>query len=261
MTVSVGWAPVRGTRLYYEVDGAGDWLVFAHGGEGTRVHWWRQVAFFRDHYRCLTYDARGYGSSPIGEPRSGGNAPRDDLLELLDHVGVDRAVLIGHSMGGMAVSGVAQSFPDRASRLVMSDTPFGFATEALSRWAAEMITKLDAGFEVMDHLFAPDFERRDPQSSYLCNALNRLNQRPHGPAGVEVYHAWRDQPVGDFSSFAVPSLFIVGAEDELTLPWLIRATAQAVPGAQLVEITGAGHSGYAEQPDIFNETLLRFCRS
>jgi pimeloyl-ACP methyl ester carboxylesterase len=95
----------------------------------------------------------------------------------------------------------------------------------------------------------------------LCHTLNRLNRRPKGPVGIEAYEGWRDQPHGDYSAFSVPTLFIVGSEDELTLPWLIRATADAVNGAQVIEIEGAGHSGYAEMPDVFNEAVMRFCRS
>ncbi len=79
--------------------------------------------------------------------------------------------------------------------------------------------------------------------------------------GTEAYEAWQAQPLGDYRSFPVPTLFIVGTEDELTLPWLMRATAAAVGHAQLVEIEHAGHSAYAEQADAFNAVVMRFCSS
>jgi len=233
-------------------------MVFCHGGEGTRIHWWHQVAFFQRHYRCLTYDARGFGASPAGAPSPSDNPLRDDLVGLLDHVGIDRAIVIGHSMGGLAASGVAQAHPARVHRLVMSDSPFNFATAALAEWSRQMIDKIHGGFRVLDHLYAPGFDEREFGTSYLYRALNRLNRPVEGPTGMEAYEAWRDQPEGDYRSFAVPTLFIVGAEDELTLPWLMRATAEAVNGALLVEIEGAGHSGYAERPDVFNAAVHRF---
>jgi 3-oxoadipate enol-lactonase len=261
MKVEWGRAPVNGTELYYEVVGEGPWMVLAHGGEGTRIHWWQQLAAFAPQYRCVTYDMRGFGSSLTGEPHLSDNPLRDDLLDLLGHLGIERAVLVGHSMGGLAVSGVAQAYPDRARALVMSDSPFNFATAALAEWAAQMAAKIPAGFNVFDHLYAHVFEARRPDLFYLYNALNRLSITDEPPRGVEAYEAWQRQPTEDYGSFAVPTLFIVGTEDELTLPWLIRATAEAVGGAELVEIEHAGHSAYAEQAQAFNAAVMQFCSS
>ncbi|MEO8696018.1 MAG: alpha/beta fold hydrolase [Acidimicrobiales bacterium] len=250
---------LNGAALYYEVTGSGPWIVFAHGGEGTRLHWWAQVAALQDRFRCVTYDARGFGQSTFGELPPTDNIHRDDLLALMDHLGIERAHLIGQSMGGLAVSGVAIAEPERVDRLVMSDTPFNFATTALAEWSVSMMDKItNNGFDVLDHLFAPGFDQRCPDRSYLYRALSRLNPVRDGPRGLEAYEAWRDQPVGDYRNFAVPTLFIVGTEDGLTLPWLMRATAAAVGGSTLVEIEGAGHSPYAEQTAVYNEVLARF---
>jgi 3-oxoadipate enol-lactonase len=257
--VEFGVAPVNGTELYYEVTGDGPWMVLAHGGEGTRIHWWQQVALFGKHFRCVTYDARGFGASPAGVLPASANPFGDDLLALLDHLGIEQACLVGHSMGGLAVSGVAQQHRERVRRLVMSDSPFNFATPALSEWSAQMLTKLADGFDVMAHLYSPTFAERAPALAYLYGSLNRLNPRLEGPTGVEVYETWRDQPEGDYRSFEVQTLFIVGSEDELTYPALIRATSAAVHGSEVFQIEGAGHSGYAERADIFNEAVLDFC--
>ena len=75
---------LNGTELYYEVTGAGPWIVFAHGGEGTRLHWWAQVAALQHRFRCVTYDARGFGQSAVGAMVQTDNVYRDDLLSLLD---------------------------------------------------------------------------------------------------------------------------------------------------------------------------------
>jgi pimeloyl-ACP methyl ester carboxylesterase len=249
---------LNGAEIYYEVTGTGPWLVFAHGGEGTRLHWWAQVAALQDRFRCVTYDARGFGQSTFGTMPPTDNVYRDDLLALLDHLHIDRAHLVGHSMGGLAVSGVAISAPQRVDRLVMSDTPFNFATAALAEWSVMMMDKITNGWDVFDHLFAPGFAARCPDLHYLYRALNRLNPERHGPQGLEAYEAWRDQPIVDYSAFAVPTLFIVGTEDELTLPPLMRATAEAVGGSTLVEIEGAGHSPFAEQPAVYNAVLEQF---
>lgn len=253
------FAPVDGVDLHYEIDGdTGPWVVFAHGGEGTHLHWWQQAAALRSQHRCVTYDARGFGLSGREPSSRGTDAHSHDLLGLLDHLGIDQAFLVGQSMGGWAVSRAAQQHPERVAGLVMGDTPFGFATEALSTWAAEMLEKIPAGFDVLDHLYGPRFADEEPEMWFLYQSLNRLNPPRTGPRGLDAYMQMRDQPVEDYSDFRVPTLFILGEEDELTLPWMIRATAASVGGATLTEVPGAGHSAFCERPQEYNRIVMSF---
>lgn len=246
--------PVSTQGLFYEIDGDGPWVIFAHGGDGNHLCWHRQVAALKHRYRCLAYDAPGFGLTPADA--------KGDLLSLMDELAIDRAVLVGHSMGGLAVSAVAQAHSNRVRGLVMSDTPFGFFTPALSRWAAEMLVKISAGFNVLDHLFAPDFAKREPEAHHLYQAICRMRlpastprERPDFSA---AYIAMRDAPRGDYSAFPVPALFIVGDRDALTLPWLIEATAQAVGGSDFAVIEGAGHSPFYERTAEYNRALDGF---
>lgn len=253
-------ARVNGIDLYYEVAGdAGEWVAFAHGGEGCHLHWWQQVATLKGRFRCLTYDARGFGLSggAWGNPEESA-AP--DLLGLLDHLEIERSFLVGQSMGGMAVSGVALEHATRALGLVMGDTPFGIATAALSRWAAETMAKAST-FNVFDHLTAADFAAINPGLNYLYHAIARLNSTRPLPADTTDYQQgyvrMRDRPPGDYRSFSVPTLCIVGELDALTPRWLMQATADALAG-ELVVIEGAGHSAFFEKADAYNRALLRF---
>jgi pimeloyl-ACP methyl ester carboxylesterase len=259
-------AEIDGLSLYYEEEGQGTPLIFAHGGDGNHLCWWRQVSAFRDRFRCIAYDAEGFGLSERKSPPAGMPMPSAHLLGLMDHLGIDRAVLIGHSMGGMAVSGVAQTHPDRVRALVMSDTPFGFQTASLSRWAELMIEKISSGFDVLEHLFAPGFAEREPELHYLYRGICRMKPgtaapRATGDAALEPYRRWRDAAPVDYSQFPVPSLFIVGDQDELTLPWLMEGTAGAVGGSKSVVIAGAGHSPFVEQTEVYNRALLGFLDS
>jgi 3-oxoadipate enol-lactonase len=252
--------PLTTAGLFYTIDGDGPPVIFAHGGDGAHLTWWKQVAALKDRYRCIAYDATGFGLTP---PTAGlHKTPADDLLSLMDELKIERAVLVGHSMGGLAVSGLAQRHPERVRGLVMSDTPFGFQTEALSRWAAEMLEKIPAGFNVLEHLFAPGFAAREPEMHHLYHAICRnklpVPPPPTPPDFAAAYIAMRDAPPVDYSAFPVPTLFIVGDEDELTLPWLIEATAQAVGGARLEVIEGAGHSPFYEQTEAYNRLLVEF---
>ena len=89
-------ASVNGADLYYEIEGpeGGDWVIFAHGGDGHHLCWWRQVSALKSRYRCLTYDARGYGLSGGNPPATPVDTAADDLLALMDHAGVERAFVI-----------------------------------------------------------------------------------------------------------------------------------------------------------------------
>jgi 3-oxoadipate enol-lactonase len=144
----------------------------------------------------------------------------------------------------------------------MSDAPFGFATPSLSRWAAEMLDKIPKGFNVLEHLFAPGFPAAEPEMHHLYMALCRMRLPAPPPTEppnfAAAYIAMRDAPHGDYSRFPVPTLFIVGDQDELTLPWLIEGTASAVGGARLEVIAGAGHSPFYERSEHYNAVLTAF---
>ena len=83
-------ATINGVDLYYEIEGEGDWVVFAHGGEGQHLCWWKQVTALRSRFRCLIYDARGFGLSG-GEWGAPEDTAANDLMALLDHLGIERA--------------------------------------------------------------------------------------------------------------------------------------------------------------------------
>jgi pimeloyl-ACP methyl ester carboxylesterase len=258
-------AKINDHNLYYQIDGDGDWLIFVHGGGGTHLSWWRQVYTFRERYKCLSYDSRGCGQSDGIEDATVGDA---DLLALMDHLGIERAYLNGHSAGGTAVSKVAQAHPDRALALVMTDTVFGFQTAALNRWAGEMLDKFEKGFDIRNASVADTFARNDPEGYFLNRTLARLNagQRPRDPAEYrvrfgEAYRRMRDTPPVDYSKFPVPTLFTVGEVDGLTLPWLVRDTAKAVGGARLAEFPRSGHGPPQEQTEAYNAVLQDFLDS
>ena len=250
---------IDSATLHYEVDGDGPAVVFVHGGEGTHLHWWQQVTAFRHTHTCITYDQRGFGLSG-GAFATDPATHHTDLLALLDALAVDRAVVVGQSHGGQAASGLALNHPERVAALVMADTPFNIATEALSTWAAAMIEKLQNGFDVVAACLSPSFSERCPDLHFLYHALSRLNPPRTGPRGLDAYVRFRDQPPGDFRNFTVPTLCIVGEEDALTFPWLMEATADAL-GARLERVPDAGHAVYYEQAGVFNAVVLDWLRS
>jgi pimeloyl-ACP methyl ester carboxylesterase len=251
---------VDGIELYYEVEGTGDWVVFVHGGGGSHLDWYRQTYALRGRFRCVTFDQRGLGRSTGSEDYA--NADRE-LLALMDELGIEKAHLNGHSGGGWAVAKLAQAHPERVSSLTMSASPFGFQTAALARWAGEMLAKLQSGFDIRNHMHGPRFVAAQPELAYLHHAIRRASAHSAAAGGtgadyLDVYRAMQRAPVLDYSGFAVPALFVVGSEDQLTVPSVIRGTAGEVAGARLREIPDAGHYLQIEAADAYNAVLRDF---
>ena len=112
-------------RLYHEEHGDGPPLVFAHGAGGTHMSWWNQIPSFSRDFRCITYSQRGFGFSPDVSGGPGRGAFVEDLRHLLDELDIERASLVGQSMGGRSVLGFAAAHPERVEALVMSSTTGG----------------------------------------------------------------------------------------------------------------------------------------
>ena len=105
------YAPVNGIQLYYESHGEGPATVLAHGAGGNHISWWQQVPVLSKHYRCITFDHRGWGASveAIGGP--GASAFVEDLKQLLDHLGMEKAFLVSQAMGGRGLPGLCAGLP------------------------------------------------------------------------------------------------------------------------------------------------------
>jgi 3-oxoadipate enol-lactonase len=249
-------APINGVQLYYEEHGSGPALVFAHGGGGNHLSWWQQVPFFARSYRCITYDQRGFGQSEAGGTADPGMLARD-LAGLLDHLAIERAFLVAQSLGGWAIWGLALEQPQRVRALVMADTPGGVPAAPVEAWFARMGQRTQRGENVLANAVHPALRERRPDLHFLYWQIQGLNP-PLGGEAAQMLSGLSRRSGGDPASFAIPTLFIVGEQDEMTPPDLIAAAAAAVPGARLLRVPDAGHSVYFEKAPEFNAAVLDF---
>ena len=252
--------PVNGIDLYYESHGDGPALVFLHGAGGNHISWWQQVPKFREHYRCITIDHRGFGAST--DPDQEGWARFvDDLEALLDRLEVERTALVAQSMGGRTALGFAVRHPQRVSALVMCDT-WGFFDWPELQEQQQRLREAQPGAEPVSGLvqgggMPEHFWLANPEIAFLYGQVQELNP-PREQTAAKL--AGSGMTKEDVAALRVPTLFIAGSADPLIPPQIIRRVQELVPGSQYIEFEGCGHSVYWENAAAFNETLGSFLR-
>lgn len=259
-------ADVNGIRLYYEVYGTGPAIVFAHGAGGNHLSWWQQVPEFSRSFQVITFDHRGFGLT-----QSTGDVPVPsdfvaDLLELLNWLEVDRAALIGQSMGGVTVAGLATAHPDRVAGLVLSASSAGFRPAESVPPPSQLYAGLNlksAGPESrnmpiarVDLAASADYQANNAAGWFLLNQIRALNSVRFLDLlpGLGSFHIEPDTIIES----AIPTLVLTGSLDVLVPPVLARGVAERISGSEYAEISDAGHSSYFERPDEFNRVVRRF---
>lgn len=255
---------LNGIPSVYRVDGRADapTLVLI-GSLGNNLSMWieQSLALSRSH-RVVRYDIRGHGLSGVPTAPTTIEQLGDDLLGLLDHLGIPRAHLCGLALGGLIVQWVAIAHPERVDRLVLANTAARIGSA--ESWAARIDAVRAGGMpsvcsHVLEQFFAERFRARNPEvvaafgaqleathpAGYMaaCAALRDADLRPHVP------------------SIQAPALVITGAHNRVTPSEQSVELHKAIAGSKLTMFPDAGHLANVEQPEAFAAELLRFlCR-
>lgn len=263
------FAEVNSIQLHYQVFGDGPPLVFAHGAGGNHLSWWQQVSQFSDSFRVITFDHRGFG---LTRSDSGIPTPAEfiaDLLGLLDWLEIDRAALVGQSMGGVTVAGLATEHPERVAALVLAASSSGFQPAGHVPPPAVLYAGLkleNAGPASRNMPIArpelaasQEFQAEHPDLWCLLKQISALNSVPFRDLlnGLGSFQIEPDAIV----AAGIPTLVLTGSHDVLVPPVLARGVAERISGAKYAEIPDAGHSSYFEQPAAFNRTVLDFLKT
>ena len=246
----------EGATLYYEMHGTGPAVVFVHGSGGSALSWWQQIPHFAARHRVVAFDHRGFGRSTCPPEALDPCHFADDLAAILDAAGVACAALVCQSMGGWTGLPFALAHPQRTAALVLAGTPGGVVTERIQRDSAEVPQRAaERGFLGM--ALARAFLERDPARAFLYERIGSLN--PPATLGIVLPKlvAQRVDPAL-LVAFRVPTLLVVGTEDSFFSVEGLREVAAAIPGARLQVLSGAGHSAYFEEPDVFNRLVESF---
>ncbi len=251
------WADINGIRLYYQAQGSGPALVFAHGAGGNHLSWWQQLPEFAKHYRCVTFDHRAFGRTEDSPEMLGRRMFHEDLRELLDLLGIEKTAIIAQSMGGRTTVGFALRNPDRVSAVVFAGTTGGAVSPHI-RTLQEAHRESSTGKQSLaQRAFSPSLRNERPDLAYLYRQIGRLN--PPRPkdflAPIPGYIGSSAKRLGELE---IPILYLVGADDQITPRHIVELSHKEVPGSQFDVIEGAGHSAYFEKADAWNKRVLRF---
>jgi len=235
-------------------------LLFLHGLGGGHAAWDRQVEHFgRRGYRCLAWDQPGYGGTPSVEPYTLQTVT--DALKR--HMGKDRFVLIGQSMGGFVAQEMYARFPDRIAALVLAFTSpaFGGAGSQFARqFIAARLGPLDEGKTMAQVAKAlmPSMRgtKSDPQG--LAHAERVMSAIPPETYRKAVQMLTTFDRKDQLEKIAVPTLLVAGSDDRIAPFAVMESMARRIPHAEFVLLEGCGHLGPMDQPQAFNGALENF---
>jgi 3-oxoadipate enol-lactonase len=212
-----------------------------------------------DRYRVIRYDLRGHGGSPVVPGPYSVADLADDVVKLLDGLGVDRFAYAGVSLGGAIGLQLAVTVPDRVERLIVMASAARFPDPPSWKARADRVRAEGTDFLVPSRIGAwvtPGFAESHPEETERLLEMLRSTSREGYAACCETIEAFdvRDQ----LPTITAPTLVIAGADDPATAPDTVRLIADGIPGARFVVVPQASHLVSAEQPAAVTEEIRRF---
>lgn len=261
---------VNEVNVSYKVHGEGEPLVLIMGFAAPRWAWFFQTRAFKKHYKVITFDNRGVGKTDKPSEPYTIKTMADDTIGLMDYLGIDKAHILGYSMGGIIAQELIIHYPERVRKLILSST---LAT--IHQITSEMREALSLG---EDFSFSEEDIRsvdiRKALSSLVALGFNRSLYRmilvPIAPIYVRLVGL--KGPMGQIEAIAgcntlerlhtiqAPTLVIVGTGDKAALPRFSEVLANRIPDAKLVKVEGGSHGYIWEMPGKFNKEVLDFLR-
>jgi pimeloyl-ACP methyl ester carboxylesterase len=260
-----------GVKLFYQEVGAGIPIVFVHEFAGDSRSWEAQFRHFGRRYRCIAYNARGFPPSDIPEKveRYCQARARDDIHAVLDGLEIDKAHVVGLSMGGFATLHFGFMYPDRARSLAIGGCGYGAAPDQRRKFAEEAeaaaIRFEEIGMAKTAEAYAlgptrVQFQNKDPRGwrefanqladhSGVGSALTMRGVQSRRPSLYDLTE--------DMKRITVPTLIMTGDEDWACLePGILMK--KMIPSAGLVVMPNCGHTINLEDPEAYNRHLEDF---
>lgn len=257
-------APVNGTSLHYRDAGTSrssrDAVVLLHAFPLHSGMWARQIAALEARHRVVAPDVRGMGRSSVPPEALTMDVMAEDLLALLGHLRIERAAVVGLSMGGYAAFELHRRRPGLFRGLVLCDTKAAPDTaEAAAGREKFARTTIEKGLGWVADEMIPRLLRPSPDPAVVKEVRHLVGgATPAGVAACQRGMARRPDSTPTLSTLACPVLFVVGEHDTSTPPAEAEGMSAAVKGSRLVRIPAAGHLSNLENPAAFDEALTGF---
>ncbi len=257
-------ANLNGIKLNYDDNGSGNPIVLVHGHPFDRSMWRPQIDdLVKSDKRVVVPDLRGYGETEVRPGVTTLSVFADDIIALVDLLGIDRIVVVGLSMGGQIVMDIAARFTDRITAIVLAatfpdaetsdgrqsrmETADQLIREGMSGYADSNISKLLGPTTMTDRPDVVDHVRK-----------MMLGAPPAGAAAALRGRALRREYVSTLEALEVPVLIVVGCDDGFTSVADAERMHHSIANSELVVIDDTGHLPNLERPDIFNAALTAF---
>lgn len=263
-------APVNGISMYYEIQGKGVPLVLIQGFAGNHQAWFFQTSVFKKYYKVITFDNRGIGKSGKSGKAYTIKTMADDVIGLMDSLHIDKAHILGLSLGGIVAQEIAISYPERVIKLILGSTFAGKEIEDAHPEMMEILGVQEGNTDVdMGNI---DF--RKLMNFMVSSAFNRWLFRmvlvplsKYSMRSVDAEGALRQlQSVADYDTLdklqliKAPTLVLTGTGDRIVSPSKSDLIASKIANARLVKVKGGSHAFFMEMRGRFNKEVLDFLR-
>jgi len=244
--------------VHYEVFGHGRPVLFLHGWLGSWRYWFPTIERVADHFRTYSFDFWGFGESRRQTTHESIQNYSDQVIRFLDELGIDKVLLVGHSMGGMVALKTAINHPKRISRVVAVGAPIvGDSLSWLLKLTdravfADAFARMHWFRRFMFHRFLG--ETNDPAVHEILDDSVKSNSTTLRHA---VGSMWRTDLRPELARLTVPTLIVHGGRDEIVHPNQADLFDH-VPSAEVVVMPESRHFPFLDEAELFNETLLRF---
>lgn len=254
-------------EIYYEVTGQGQPFVMVHAGIAHHAMWDPQVEHFSRHYQVVTFDQRGFGKT-VTETKEFNR--RADLLALLDHLNIERAILMGCSMGGANALDFTLEHPERVSALIL--VAAGISGEAPDPNLVKQWQEQDDAYKAGDFEKVIDLElkmwvdgphRTPVQVPAHVRAKVREMELDNLKLDTEDYKSIPLEPpaLGRLHEIKMPTLIIFGTGDQPRVVANGQTLLNGIPHAQELVLEGIGHVPSMEKPELVNRAIEKFLKN
>jgi 2-hydroxy-6-oxonona-2,4-dienedioate hydrolase len=260
-----GFAPADGARIYFESAGVGPAVVFIHAGVSDRRMWDPQFDYFADKFHVVRYDLRGFGKSEMPDLSYSNRA---DLGKVLQFLGIEKAVLVGCSMGGSTAIDFTLEHPERVIALVTAASGVSgwneWSDEGVSHWTEFMRLAKEGEIErarEMDAVLWLDgpgrnFSRIDPVYRRRAREIHKDNFSLARDGHPE--EELKPPAIQRLGEIKCPTLVLVGDSDTSEIVEIASRLTKEIEGARLVTVANAAHLPNLEHPDEFNAIVKEF---